>query len=292
MGVPRLLLVHAHPDDETITTGGIMARYAAAGAAVTLLTCTLGEEGEILVPELAGLAAGAADQLGGYRIAELRAALQALGVTDQRFLGTAGRYRDSGMLGAPANGHPRALWRAYTDPVRFAAAVRDAVDVVRDVRPHVVVTYDPHGGYGHPDHVLAHRIASAAVRAAAESASASWQVAKLYWTAMPSSVMRAEVETVRAAGTPFATPEPGQLPAVDDAGVTTAIDIGDFVDAKLAALSAHRTQVAVHERFYALTNMIGRAVAPTEYFRLAAGSPGDDRDAAGRETDLFSGVQL
>jgi N-acetyl-1-D-myo-inositol-2-amino-2-deoxy-alpha-D-glucopyranoside deacetylase len=291
MGVPRLLLVHAHPDDETITTGGIMARYAAAGVTVTLLTCTLGEEGEILVPELAGLAADAADQLGGYRIAELRAAVRTLGVTDQRFLGGVGRYRDSGMLGTPANGHPRALWRAYTDPVRFAGAVRAAVEVVRDVRPHVVVTYDPNGGYGHPDHVMAHRIATAAVRAAAELGAASWQVAKLYWTAMPAAVLHREAETVRAAGTPFTAPEPGRLPAVDDAEVTTAVDIGDFVDAKVAALSAHRTQVAVHERFYALTNMIGRAVAPTEYFRLAAGSLGNDRDSAGRETDLFSGVR-
>lgn len=291
MGVPRLLLVHAHPDDETITTGGVMARYAAAGAAVTLLTCTLGEEGEILVPELAGLAAGAADQLGGYRIGELRAALRTLGVTDHRFLGSAGRYRDSGMLGTPANGHPRALWRAAADSRRFAAAVRAAVDVVRDVRPHVVVTYDPNGGYGHPDHIMAHRIASAAVRAAAEPGAASWQVAKLYWTAMPTSVVRREADVVRGGGTPFRAPDLGQLPAVDDALVTTAVDIGGFVDAKIAALHAHRTQIAVHERFYALTNMVGREVVPTEYFRLAEGSLGRDRDGAGRETDLFSGVQ-
>jgi len=111
----RLLLVHAHPDDETIGTGATMAHYAATGAHVTLVTCTLGEEGEIHVPELAGLAAAEADQLGGYRITELRAACAALGVTDLRFLGGAGRYRDSGMMGLPTNDHPRAFWRADLD---------------------------------------------------------------------------------------------------------------------------------------------------------------------------------
>src|SRR5437763_12961594 len=108
----RLLLVHAYPDDESIGTGATMARYAATGAHVTLVTCTLGEEGEIHVPELAQLAAGEADQLGGYRISELRAACAALGVGDHRFLGGAGRFRDSGMMGLPPNHHPRALWRA------------------------------------------------------------------------------------------------------------------------------------------------------------------------------------
>ena len=111
----RLLLVHAHPDDETINNGATMARYVAVGASVTLLTCTLGEEGEILVPELAQLAAAQADQLGGYRIWELRNAMAALGVTDIRFLGGAGRYRDSGMIGTPANEKPRAFWNADLD---------------------------------------------------------------------------------------------------------------------------------------------------------------------------------
>ena len=154
----RLLLVHAHPDDETINNGATMARYVAEGAQVTLLTCTLGEEGEILVPELAQLAADQADQLGGYRIGELRAAMAALGVTDSRFLGGAGRYRDSGMMGTAANEHPRAFWNADLDE-----AVGAAVAVVREVRPQVVVTYDENGGYGHPDHIQAHRVAMGAV---------------------------------------------------------------------------------------------------------------------------------
>src|ERR1700712_4404245 len=126
-----MLLVHAHPDDETIGNGATMARYVADGAAVTLLTCTLGEEGEVLVPELAQLAADQADQLGGYRIWELRTAMDALGVTDIRFLGGAGRFRDSGMMGTPANENPRAFWNADHDQALFAAAVEALVDVIR-----------------------------------------------------------------------------------------------------------------------------------------------------------------
>src|SRR3954463_11250244 len=160
----RLLLVHAHPDDETINNGATMARYVAEGAQVTLLTCTLGEEGEILVPELAQLAADQADQLGGYRISELAAAMAALGVTDTRWLGGGGRYPDSRMMGAPANEHPRAFWNPDLDE-----AVGHAVAVVREVRPQVLVTYDENGGYGHPDHIQAHRVAMAAVDAAADA---------------------------------------------------------------------------------------------------------------------------
>ena len=176
----RALFVHAHPDDETINNGVTMARYAAEGAQVTLLTCTLGEEGEVLVPELELLAAAEADQLGGYRIGELRAAMDALGVTDIRFLGGPGRYRDSGMMGTPANEHPRAFWNADLDE-----AVAHAVAVVRDVRPQVVVTYDENGGYGHPDHIQAHRVAMAAVEAAADAGyrpdlGEAWETAKVY----------------------------------------------------------------------------------------------------------------
>ena len=164
----RLLLVHAHPDDETINNGATMARYVAEGVGVTLLTCTLGEFGEILVPELAELEADRADQLGGYRLAELTAAMSCLGVTDHRFLGTAGRFSDSGMIGTDANDAPRAFWRAAKEETVFAAAVDAAVAVIREVRPQVVVTYDPDGGYGHPDHIMAHRVTMAGVARAAQ----------------------------------------------------------------------------------------------------------------------------
>src|SRR3712207_9538963 len=175
-----------------------MARYVAEGASVTLLTCTLGEEGEVLVPELELLAADHADQLGGYRISELRAAMEALGVTDWRFRGGPGRYRDSGMMGTPANDEPRAFWNADLDE-----AVDAAVAVVREVRPQVVVTYDENGGYGHPDHIQAHRVAMGAVAAAADPAyrpdlGKAWSGSKGYWNCMPRSVLQQGIEAMAA----------------------------------------------------------------------------------------------
>src|SRR6188474_64337 len=112
-----------------------MAHYAATGAHVTLVTCTLGEEGEIHLPELAQLEAAQADQLGGYRIVELERACAALGVTDHRFLGGAGRYRDSGMMGLETNNHPRCFWQADLDQ-----AAGYLVEIMREVRPQVMIT--------------------------------------------------------------------------------------------------------------------------------------------------------
>jgi N-acetyl-1-D-myo-inositol-2-amino-2-deoxy-alpha-D-glucopyranoside deacetylase len=294
----RLLLVHAHPDDETIGTGATMACYAAAGAQVTLVTCTLGEEGEVLAPELALLAADQADQLGGWRIAELSAAMAELGVTDHRFLGGAGRFRDSGMMGDPANRKPRAFWQAGAEAAVFQAAVTALVEVIREVRPQVLITYDTVGGYGHPDHIMAHRVATAAAEAAADpdftAEGASWQIAKLYWTAMPRSAMAAGLDAVRAAGanTPFTSVDSvDELPFVcDDELVSTAIAAEEHTGAKLRALAAHRTQITVDGPFFALSNNLGQQVMGTEYFRLAHGSPAGERDAQGRETDLFAGI--
>jgi N-acetyl-1-D-myo-inositol-2-amino-2-deoxy-alpha-D-glucopyranoside deacetylase len=297
-----LLLVHAHPDDETITTGATMAHYAARGVDVTLVTCTLGEEGEILVPEYAQLEAAQADQLGGLRIGELAAAMQALGVTDHRFLGGPGRYRDSGMMGTPANTHPRAFWRAAGEAAVFDAAVFDAavaaaVEVIREVRPQVLVTYDDNGDYGHPDHIMAHRVATAAAARAADpvyGAGESWAVSKLYWTAAPKSVLKRGFEAVQGqADLPFGVASIDDLPfGVDDALVTTAIDATGLGERKLAALAAHRTQIAVDGVFFALSNMLGREALAVEYFRLVAGDLGPDRDADGHESDLFSGLDL
>jgi N-acetyl-1-D-myo-inositol-2-amino-2-deoxy-alpha-D-glucopyranoside deacetylase len=291
----RLLLVHAHPDDESITTGATMAYYAAHGVGVTLVTCTLGEEGEVLVPEYALLAADEADQLGGYRMGELAAALAALGVTDHRWLGGAGRFRDSGMMGTPANKHPRAFWRADEDQTVFDAAVAAAVEVVRDVRPQVVVTYDDNGDYGHPDHIMAHRVASAAVEKAADPAYGTgepWQVAKLYWVAVPKSELRRGFEALSSMrDRPFHVADVDELPfGVDDELITTAVDAAGFEAHKAAAFEAHRTQIAVAGPFFALSNMLGREVLAIEHYRLAQGTLGPDRDQRGWETDLFSGI--
>jgi N-acetyl-1-D-myo-inositol-2-amino-2-deoxy-alpha-D-glucopyranoside deacetylase len=290
-----LLLVHAHPDDESITTGATMAYYAAQGVQVTLLTCTLGEEGEVLTPEYAQLAADQADQLGGYRIAELAAAMAELGVSDYRWLGGAGRFRDSGMMGTPANEHPRAFWRADADGTVFDAAVAAAVDVVRDVRPQVVVTYDTNGDYGHPDHIMAHRVATAAVERAADPAfgtGSPWQVAKLYWLGTPKSVLQHEYDTLSAVqDQPFDVADVDELPfGVPDEEITTIIDAPGFGEQKAAALAAHRTQIAIDGPFFALSNMLGREVLAVEHFRLVRGTLGPDRDERGWETDLFSGI--
>jgi N-acetyl-1-D-myo-inositol-2-amino-2-deoxy-alpha-D-glucopyranoside deacetylase len=291
----RMVLVHAHPDDEAISTGATMARYVADGAHVTLVTCTLGEEGEVLVPELHRLRSEEADQLGGYRIGELSAAMQALGVTDHRFLGQAGRWRDSGMMGTPSNEHPRCFWRAD-----LAEATRELVTVLREVRPQVVVTYDENGGYGHPDHIQAHRIAMAAVDAVADPSYAPetgepWQVAKVYWVALPRSVLQAGIDALRAAGdtTFFAGVERADdLPmGVPDELLSTAVDGRDYLDAKMDAMRAHATQISVEGPFFALSNNVGHKAFGMEYFRLVRGTAVVDDDADnGRETDLFAGL--
>jgi N-acetyl-1-D-myo-inositol-2-amino-2-deoxy-alpha-D-glucopyranoside deacetylase len=291
----RLLLVHAHPDDETITCGATMARYAAEGARVTLLTCTLGELGEILVPELEGLAADRGDQLGGYRIGELAAAMRALGVTDHRFLGGAGRWRDSGMMGTAGNDDPRAFWRCASDEAAFAEAVAQAVAVIREVRPQVLVTYDENGGYGHPDHVMAHRVAMAAADAAARPGGAGepWPVAKIYWPAVPRSVLQRGIDALAASGQSFfdGVERAEDLPfGNEDAEVSTAIEATAFCDAKAAAMRAHASQISVDGPFFALSNNIGQQVLGIEYFRLVRGTAAGERDADGRETDLFAGV--
>jgi N-acetyl-1-D-myo-inositol-2-amino-2-deoxy-alpha-D-glucopyranoside deacetylase len=291
----RLLLVHAHPDDETINNGATMARYVAEGAQVTLLTCTLGEEGEVLVPELAQLAADQADQLGGYRILELREAMAALGVTDSRFLGGAGRYRDSGMMGTPANDHPRAFWNADLD-----RAVADAVAVVREVRPQVLVTYDEKGGYGHPDHIQAHRVAMAAVDAAADAGyrldlGEPWAVSKVYWSAVPRSVVRRGVEAMAALGetSPFdGLGDIDEVPfVVSDEQITAAVDGRAHVGRKDAAMRAYPTQITVDGPFFALSNNLGQEVLGTEYYRLVRGRRGPAGPGPeGWEDDLFAGL--
>ena len=161
---PRLLFVHAHPDDETITTGLTMAHYAAAGCDVHVLTCTLGEEGEVIPAPLAHLAADRDDTLGAHRREELREAMRRLGVThhvlgEDRGRGVPSRYRDSGMAGMPSAADPRAFVNA--DPSEAAGLVAQHLRVVR---PDVVVTYDEHGGYAHPDHIRTHEVTMAALR--------------------------------------------------------------------------------------------------------------------------------
>ncbi|MDP9497798.1 MAG: N-acetyl-1-D-myo-inositol-2-amino-2-deoxy-alpha-D-glucopyranoside deacetylase [Actinomycetota bacterium] len=289
----RLLLVHAHPDDETIGTGATMAKYAAENCLVTLVTCTLGEEGEVLVPELAHLAADREDGLGRHRIGELAAAMEALRVRDSRFLGGPGRWRDSGMAGTPTNERPDCFWRADLDE-----AVRELVAVVREVRPQVVVTYDENGGYGHPDHVQAHRMTVAAFDAAADPAYAPelgepWQASKLYWSAVPRSVLQAGIDLLKQSGETdfFGVERAEDLPfGVPDEVVTTEVDASEHLEAKVAAMRAHRTQIAVDGPFFALSNNVGQRAFGIEHYVLARGERGPGDGPLGREDDLFAGL--
>jgi N-acetyl-1-D-myo-inositol-2-amino-2-deoxy-alpha-D-glucopyranoside deacetylase len=297
----RMLLVHAHPDDETIGQGATMAKYAARGTQVTLVTCTLGEEGEVLVPDLAHLAAHHEDGLGQHRVTELANAMRELGVTDHRFLGGAGHYRDSGMVWAP-EGHAAAgddvkegtFWRAD-----LLAAADLLVDVIREVRPQVMVTYDQFGGYGHPDHIQAHRVAMyastlAPVASYRPELGEPWDIAKIYWGAMSESRMRAGLRALRAAGdtTAFEGMDPeGPLPPfiVPDSMLSAVVDANDFAEAKIRAMKAHATQIEVDGPFFALSNNLGTQVWGTEFFRLAKGTLGPTNEQ-GLETDLFAGL--
>ncbi|GGS90684.1 N-acetyl-1-D-myo-inositol-2-amino-2-deoxy-alpha-D-glucopyranoside deacetylase [Streptomyces chromofuscus] len=285
----RLLLVHAHPDDESINNGATMAKYAAEGAHVTLVTCTLGERGEVIPPGLAHLTGAA---LGEHRLRELTAAMRELGVDDVRLLGGAGRYQDSGMMGLPDNDDPGCLWRADVDE-----AAAHLVEVIREVRPQVLVTYDPDGGYGHPDHIQAHRIA---MRAAELADEAGLGIAKVYWNRVPRTV--AEEAFARLAdalpGLAFAKSAviddvPG---VVDDERITTEVDGTAYAAAKAAAMAAHATQIEVAEPYFALSNQLAQPLLTTEYYELVRGGtgvpPAGGRRAQGRETDLFAGIEV
>ncbi|HEY3529560.1 MAG TPA: N-acetyl-1-D-myo-inositol-2-amino-2-deoxy-alpha-D-glucopyranoside deacetylase [Nocardioides sp.] len=295
----RLLLVHAHPDDESIATGATMAKYAAEGAGVTLVTCTGGERGEILVPELTHLAHDQEDALAEHRRGELADAMKALGVTDHRFLGGFGRYSDSGMVwhedGHAIAGDDRpanAFWDAD-----LAEAATLLVEVIREVRPQVLVTYDEFGSYGHPDHIQAHRVATYAAHLAAvptfrRDLGEPWEIAKIYWTSMSETRWRRSLRAIRDAGdtTSFQGMDPdGPLPmATPDDDLAAEIDATAYADRKVAALQAHRTQIEVDGPFFALSNHVGNQVLGVESYRIAKGTPAPGSD--GLETDLFAGL--
>jgi len=264
MAERSLLLVHAHPDDESIWTGATMAKYAASGARVTLVTCTLGEAGEIIPPDLAHLLP---DELGEHRIEELAEACVALGVTDHRFLGGAGRYRDSGMMGTEENEDPRCFWQASV-----ASAAAELAKIIDEVRPSAIVTYDENGFYGHPDHIQAHRVAWEARALAAPDA-------RFFATAMPASMARAAAELPPDSW--FARVPNVTAYTVPDATVTTTVDGSAYLDAKIAAMTAHATQVTVDGTYFALSDNVGhRVLAVEHYIQLA----GPDAPPAG---DLF-----
>ena len=280
----RVLLVHAHPDDETINNGATMAMYAALGASVTLVTCTRGEEGEVLIPELSHLAASATDSLGQHRITELALAMKELGVADHRFLGEGVKlYRDSGMMGTEPNNRPDVFWQADLEE-----AADLLVQVIDEVKPHVLITYDEFGGYGHPDHIQAHRVA---MRAAEKS---EWDIPKIYWNVMPVSVIQEGIDAMKGIGSDFWGAEKAEdLPfAKDDSFVHALVDGNAYVDKKMNAMKAHSTQIAVDGPFFALSNNVGLQVWGNEYYTLVKGEKSAPLNEKGYESDLFAGISL
>jgi N-acetyl-1-D-myo-inositol-2-amino-2-deoxy-alpha-D-glucopyranoside deacetylase len=297
----HLLLVHAHPDDESIGQGATMARYVAEGVGVTLVTCTGGEMGEILVPEMEHMAADKDDTLGDQRKIELTNAMAALGVTDFRYLGGFGAYRDSGMKWhedgyaiAADDVHANAFWNAD-----LTAAADHLVAVIREVRPQVLVTYDQFGGYGHPDHIKAHRVATYAASLAAVPSyrtdlGEAHDIPKIYWGAMSASRMREGLRRLREAGDTeaFEGMDPDNLPpfVTEDENLTAAVDGTDYYDAKMAALRAHATQITADSPFFAMSEGSENDFWGQEFYRIAKGAKAGPYDENGLETDLFNGV--
>ncbi len=280
-----LLAVVAHPDDETFGCGGLLARYAAEGVRVTLVCATRGEAGEISDASLAS-----SQDLGRVREQELRAACDVLGVKELFILG----YRDSGMASTPDNRHPNALSRASRDEV-----VGRIAEVVRRVRPQAMVTFEPGGGYGHPDHIAIHHAAREAFAAAGDPARYPEQLAggldahrpsKLYYFCFPRSMARAFHEAIKEAGieSDFNELDPETL-GVPDEEITTVVDVGRYSEVKERAARCHRTQISADGPFSWLPESLRARVFATEHLIRAEPPFVPGRDP--REEDLFAGIQ-
>lgn len=283
----RLLLVHAHPDDETINNGATMAKYAAEGVQVTLVTCTRGEEGEVLVESLANLASSRDDKLGEHREIELKNAMVHLGIRDFRFLGSPNkRWRDSGMIGTAQNERKDVFWQAD-----LTEAAQELVKIILEIKPQVLITYDEFGGYGHPDHIKANQVAMLAAELASNQ---GWKISKIYWNTMPKSVIQMGIDKMKEVGSSFFGADSVEdLPfAKPDELVTSVIKAPDYVEQKLEAMKAHETQISIDGPFFALSNNLGLSVWADEYYTLVKGEKSKPFDESGREIDLFAGITL
>jgi N-acetyl-1-D-myo-inositol-2-amino-2-deoxy-alpha-D-glucopyranoside deacetylase len=283
----RLLLVHAHPDDETINNGATMAKYAAEGVQVTLVTCTRGEEGEVLVESLANLASSRDDKLGEHREIELKNAMAHLGINDFRFLGSPNKkWRDSGMIGTTQNERKDVFWQAD-----LTEAAQELVKIILEIKPQVLITYDEFGGYGHPDHIKANQVAMLAAELASNQ---GWKISKIYWNTMPKSVIQMGIDKMKEVGSSFFGADSVEdLPfAKPDELVTSVIKAPDYVEQKLEAMKAHETQISIDGPFFALSNNLGLSVWADEYYTLVKGEKSKPFDESGREIDLFAGVTL
>lgn len=278
-----LLTFHAHPDDEVISTGGTLAHYSALGEQVAVVTATDGVEGEVHNYEDVE---DVKSRLAEVRAEELAKAMAILGVPHFEFLG----YRDSGMMGDPANQHQAAFWNSD-----FMEATARLVTVLRRLRPEVMVIYDPFGGYGHPDHIQVHRVGLAAYYGCTDlgrfplaEGEEDWAPLKLYWTAWPRSRMvrladlgveigmmdEAEANEWRASGTP-------------DEDVTTTMNVEPHLDRKIEALTAHRTQIPDDWFLLRIPAENRPEVLGREYFVRVSSRV----EVPSREDDLFIGLR-
>lgn len=274
-----LLAVFAHPDDEAFGSGGALSRYASAGVRVTLVCATRGEVGEISDPALA-----TPETLAIVREGELRAAARALGIQDVRFLD----YRDSGMAGTPDNDNPAAFVNAPAEQV-----IAQLVAIIREVQPQVVLTFDPNGGYGHPDHIAIHTHTVAAFHAAADrarypQAGAAWQPARLLYTVIPRAAWRAMRDQLATEGvdtSQFDNIDASAIAWPDDQ-IQFRLDVTPMVAAKWAALNAHRTQFGPDNFFRKMPEATAQQLLSREHFAQAWPEPATGVEA----DDLFSGL--
>jgi len=304
-GRARLLFVHAHPDDETLTTGVTMAAYAARGHDVHVLTCTLGEEGEVIPAALAHRASDRDDTLGTARREELRAAMAVLGVEhsvlgEDPVLGVASRYRDSGMADSSSALHPDAF--ALADLGEAAAMVAAHITALR---PDVVVTYDQQGGYCHPDHIQTHRVtmsALSALSAAPPLAGADRMAVPAAfciltarsWASQDRLWLQANVASTSSSCVVLQQDAPYPPSVVSDEVVTHLVDEPALVETQSRALAEHRTQVTVHEGYYVLSNHIAARLSGREGFARfdpVAGHLVPAALGALRRTGLLPGLQ-
>jgi N-acetyl-1-D-myo-inositol-2-amino-2-deoxy-alpha-D-glucopyranoside deacetylase len=254
--VSTLFLVHAHPDDEAIATGGVMLRAHRDGHRVVLVTCTRGEEGEIHTLDEAEVR----PRLGEVRAEELRRGGEVLGVSRQEFLG----YRDSGMAGLPTNDHPESFHRAPLDE----AAERLAV-LLREERPEAVVTYTPDGTYGHPDHIKASRTTTAALQLLAAE---GWAPGAAYQHAVLASSTRAMMERAREMGISMGD---GVIPyGIADEDVTTHVLVGDLVEEKMRSFESHVSQIDPNGPWKTMAGQIAEMTFAVEHYVLVSGERG------------------
>src|SRR5262252_1061144 len=281
-----LMAVHAHPDDECVGTGGVLARYAREGIRTVLVTATRGEEGEVVDPDMHP--DKVKPKLGDVRTAELKCACKHLAVEEMHILG----YRDSGMAGWETNNHPDCLAQ-----VDLHEATGRLVHLIRELRPHVLISYDEQGGYGHPDHIQVHRMTVAAFHAAGETTQyaelglAPWQPSKLYYAAYPRSYIltRYEVMCAMGAAVPSDRPDfdPHKVDGTPEERITTCVDIRDFLLQKMHAARCHRTQIAPDWWFIRIPHDVLRDKFGLEYFtRVVSHVP-----VNGPEDDLFAGLR-